>query len=205
MLKELFESSFYITYPHKENFSVNLHEDRYTAIFSLKDENACRDCRVVCHNEESKRAQLQINTSTAVHVLNIDELISYIKENVGETCDYLLDDGQKSIFVEMTCSNSEHVASKRQKARRQLYNTLCVLFANPIIRKHFEDEVKKYVVFSWKDTTCQNTVNDISSTNMLGMVLMSDATYTPENVSKFDFGYLLKEIRYPNIIQWNSL
>lgn len=36
--------------------------------------------------------------------------------------------------------------------------------------------------------------------SMKGMILMSDETYSPDNESKFDFGFKLKEIRYPDVL-----
>ena len=32
---------------------------------------------------------------------------------------------------------------------------------------------------------------------MTGMTVMADEVYSPDNESKFDFGFKMKEIRYP--------
>ena len=32
------------------------------------------------------------------------------------------------------------------------------------------------------------------------MTILADAVYSPDNESKFDFGFKLKEIRYPSIL-----
>lgn len=125
-------------------------------------------------------------------------MFSFVREKVGEICDYMLDTTNTTILVEMTCSNSEHVLGKRQKARGQLYNTLCNLYANPAIRGHIEHNAIRYAVFSWKETFPEEAEMDGIESSMKGMTVLTDAVYSPDNESTFDFDFKLKEIRYPD-------
>ena len=204
MLKELFESTFFITYPAKRHVNVALVEQVYNANFSLVDAKACRDCPHVCDRVVSgRKQQLLVVTHTDVHVISLDEVFECVEENLGDTCDYMLDGDRQVILVEMTCSSSNYVISKRQKARSQLYNSLCVLFTNPDIRKHLLEKQIRYVVFSWKETKFDKDVDEGSvEGNMRAMTGMADEVYSPDNVSKFDFDFLLKEIRFPQPLVW---
>ena len=47
------------------------------------------------------------------------------------------------------------------------------------------------------------TVLDVVIRNMMGMTVMADEVYSPDNESKFDFGFKLKEIRYPHALVMN--
>lgn len=205
MLKELFESSFYVIFPARKGMTVNLTETIYSNNFQLHDKKACRDCHNVCADEDIQRVQLYVETTTAVSCLSIDQLIGYIDTPVGKNCDYLCDDSKVSALIEMTCSNTEWVNSKRQTAREQLYNTLCLFYANPAVKSHFEKEPKKYAIFSWKDTTIKDDEDDAPLASMMGMTTMSDAVYSVDNESDFDYGFKLKEIRYPEPLVWNKL
>lgn len=203
MLKELFESTFYITYPVKSHVKVALEEQVYSENFSLVDPKACRDCWYVCTDVVSERKQLLVDTHSDVHVISLDDVFGYVNEKLGDTCDYMLDDGQQIVLVEMTCSSSNYVISKRQKARGQLYNSLCVLLTNPELRRHIEEKQIRYVVFSWKETKPNSDGNkDSVEEGMLAMMGMVDEVYSPDNISKFDFDFLLKEIRYPHPFVW---
>lgn len=203
MLKELFESSFYITYPARSHVKVALEEQVYSADFSLVDLKACRGCRCVCNDDQEGRQQLLVDTRTDVHVISLDDVFGYVAEKLGDTCDYMLDDDRQVVLVEMTCSSSDYVIGKRQKARGQLYNSLCVLYANPNLQKHIVEKQSRYVVFSWKETkTAGRTDDDSVEADMLAMMGMADEVYSPDNVSKFDFGFQLREIRFPRPLVW---
>ena len=143
MLKELFEASFYITFPKKEDMVLMLDERKAQGDFGLVDTKAC---------------------------------------------------------VEMTCSTTDYVKGKRVKARGQLYNTLSLLYTNPDVRNHLGNKQARYVVFSWKETFPENQEMDSVEASMKGMILMSDEVYSPDNESKFDFEFKMKEIRYPDVL-----
>ena len=200
MLKELFEAHFYGTFPKVENKVLMLDERTVAGDFSLIDPNACNGCKYVCSETPEKREQLKVHADQSVSIISIDKVFSYVLEKVGEICDYLLETTNTTILVEMTCSTSEHVIDKRQKARRQLYNTLCLLYANPVVRGHIEQNSIRYVVFSWKETFPEDDVMDNIESSMKGMTVLTDIVYSPDNESKFDFDFKLKEIRYPDIL-----
>ena len=42
-------------------------------------------------------------------------------------------------------------------------------------------------------------MDDIES-SMKGMTVLNDVIYSPDNESKFDFGFKLREIRYPDLL-----
>lgn len=177
-----------------------LDERTVAGDFSLIDPNACNGCKYVCSETPEKREQLKVHADQSVSIISIDKVFSYVLEKVGEICDYLLETTNTTILVEMTCSTSEHVIDKRQKARRQLYNTLCLLYANPVVRGHIEQNSIRYVVFSWKETFPEDDVMDNIESSMKGMTVLTDIVYSPDNESKFDFDFKLKEIRYPDIL-----
>lgn len=119
MLKELFEATFYLSFPPKKHVKIALEEQIYVSDFSLVDPKACRACRCQCSDNEAGRKQLLVRTESPVNVISLDNVLSYIEEPVGPICDYMLDD-----------------------------------------------------------------------------------VYSPDNVSKFDYGFLLKEIRFPYSLVW---
>jgi len=41
---------------------------------------------------------------------------------------------------------------------------------------------------------------DSVEASMKGMIQMTDEVYSPDNESRFDFGFKLKEIRYPDFL-----
>lgn len=202
MLKELFESTFYVTFHPKSKLTIALEEQVHLGKFSLVDPKACRDCKFKCSDAEDGREQLLVNAKSEVHVMSVDSVMNNIAEDVGDTCDYMLDDNEKVALVEMTCSSSRYVGSKRQKARGQLYNTICLLATNPDLRKHIENEDIRYAIFSWKETYPKDDGTDPVENIMMGMTKMTDEVYSPDNVSKFDFNFWLKEIRYPDSLEW---
>ena len=204
MLKEMFESTFYVVFPAKSDVIVALQEREYDKDFSLFDPKSCLDCHSVCNDIESRRKQLLVVTHSHVHVISLDEVFGYVKEDLGETCDYMLDGGQQVVLVEMTCCLPDHIKNKRQKARRQLFNSLCILNTHPEIKKHIEEKTARYVVFSWKKTEPDKDANkDSVEGNMMAMMGMADEVYSPDNISKFEFDFKLKEIRYPDSLVWN--
>ena len=197
MLKELFEGNFYFTFPKVHGKVLNLTENVYSGTFSLLDMKACRDCHNICNNNPANREQMKVESKHLVNVISIDEVFSYAKENLGKNCDYLLESNGTIAIVEMTCSTTDYAIKKRQEARHQLYNTLIQLMTCPIIRAHIERLVIRYVVFSWKETFNSSFVGDSVGETMTDMTKMVDEVYSPDNESKFDFGFKLKEIRYP--------
>lgn len=198
MLKELFEAHFYSTFPKVENKVLMLDERIVTGDVLLIDPNACNGCKFVCSEVPEEREQLKVHAGQSVSIISIDQVFSFVRENVGDICDYMLDTTNTTILVEMTCSTSEHVIGKRQKARGQLYNTLCQLYANPVVRGHIEQNSIRYIVFSWKETFPKVDVMDNIESSMKGMTVLTDVVYSPDNESKFDFGFKLKEVRYPD-------
>ena len=47
------------------------------------------------------------------------------------------------------------------------------------------------------------TVLDVVIRSMMGMTVMVDEVYSPDNESKFDFDFKMKEIRYPHALVMN--
>jgi len=205
MLKELFEFSFYQTYRRKSGVTINLREKTFITDFSLRDKKACYGCLLICNSDDSLREQLRVVTTTPIYVISVDDILENVEESVGENCDFILDDDSTVSLIEMTCSTTENVVSKRQKARRQLFNSLSVFFTNPDVRRHFESKTGKYVIFSWRDTLPSHHEDDLVLNAMTGMTKMSDALYSEHNVSNFDFGFRLIEIKYPYSLNWNTL
>lgn len=197
MLKELFEGHFYWTFPRVTDRVLNLTERVGLGAFSLLDEKACRDCRYLCNSNPSDREQMKVVSLEPVYVISMDDVFSYVKEDVGELCDYMLVGNDVVAIVEMTCSTSNYVTEKRRKARRQLYNTLINLMTSPVVKEHIEQLADHFVVFSWKETFDSNADADYVEKNMVDMTVMADEVYSPDNESNFDFGFKLKEIRYP--------
>lgn len=197
MLKELFEGHFYGTFHKVTDRVLNLSERIGMGNFSLLDEKACRDCHYLCSSNPAYREQMKVASQTPVYVISLDDVFSYVKEDVGEICDYMLEGNDTVAIVEMTCSTSNYVTEKRQKARRQLYNTLTNLMTSPVVKDHIERLADHYVVFSWKETFDCTQTADYVEKNMTDMTVMADEVYSPDNESNFDFGFKLKEIRYP--------
>lgn len=206
MLKELFESSFYMIFPQKPNLRVSINERVHCGEFSLHDSLSCSACDV-CIADIAARENIKISTSSPIHEVSMSEVTSFIKDKIGENCDTVLDDGINTIaLLEMTCSQTEYVdGSKRHKATRQLYETIVCLFTNGAIKKHVEKHKNKYVLFSWKNTQKPIDRSDKVEQGFLAFTDFSDETYSPYNYREFDFGFKYKEIRYPHILEWDKL
>ena len=199
MLKELFEGSFYVTFDKKDGVLVNLQERTFNGGFSLLDPNACRGCKYVCCGDPDNREQLRVYSDYQAYSISVDDVFCNIRDDVGEICDYMIDTCYTTALVELTCSNSDYVIDKRQKSRRQLYNTLALFCANPVVKHHIEQKEVRYAVFSWKETFPVTSDMDSVEDSMRGMILLPDAVYSPDNESNFDYGFKLKEIRYPDV------
>lgn len=197
MLKELFEGHFYGTFPKVADRILNLTEHVQSGTFSLLDTKACQGCRFICESAPENREQMKVESSFPVCSVSLDEVFSYVKEDVGETSDFLLEGNDTVAVVEMTCSTTDYVTEKRQKARRQLFNTLSLLMTNPMVKQHIDRLKTRIVVFSWKETFESAIAGDPVGESMIGMTVMADVVYSPDNESKFDFDFKLKEIRYP--------
>lgn len=197
MLKELYEGHFYGTFPKVDDRVLNLREYNYNGNFSLLDQKACQYCHHVCDTNPANREQMKVESSEDIHVISLEEVFSYVKEDMGETSDYLLESDDSVAVIEMTCSTSGYVTEKRQKARHQLYNTLTHLMTSPVVKGHIERLIRHYVVFSWKETFDNSHEEDTVAQSMTGMTVMADEVYSPDNESRFYFGFKLKEIRYP--------
>lgn len=207
MLKELFESSFYITYPQRPDIRVLINERIHrSGTFSLYDSLSCKTCEK-CIADPSARENIKITTSSPIHEISMSEVIGFVKEEISDNCDCILDDGTNTFtLLEMTCSQPKYIeGSKRNKALRQLYETLVSLFANSNIRKHIEGYKNKYAVFSWKNTLNAVDRNDTVEQGFLAFTDFSDEIYSPDNYRKFDFDFKYKEIRYPHILEWDKL
>lgn len=200
MLKELFEASFYITFPKKEDKVLMLEERMAQGDFSLVDDKACQGCKYICSNQPEERVQLKAHSDKLVSIVSLDQVFDYVREDVGEISDFFLDGVESAVVIEMTCSTTDYVKGKRVKARGQLYNTLLQLYKSPDVRNHMDNKQTRYVVFSWKETFPENQEMDSVETSMKGMILMSDEVYSPDNESKFDFGFKMKEIRFPDVL-----
>lgn len=198
MLKELFEGHFYRIFPAVGERLLQLDEKTKDGDFTLLDDNACRDCRYVCNDDVNNREQLKVWSASPANIISIDQVFSFVREEVGDICDYMVESGDVTALIEMTCSTSGYVKDKRQKAREQLYNTLVLLHNSPVVRKHLEVRTSRYVVFSWKETFAPGAEVDSVEQSMMDMTQMSDSVYSPDNESKFEFGYKFKEIRYPD-------
>ena len=72
-----------------------------------------------------------------------------------------------------------------------------IVMTSPVVKEHIERLAVHYVVFSWRETFNGNNIDDAVGSSMTGMTVMVDEVYSPDNDSKFDFGFKLKEIRYP--------
>lgn len=203
MLKELFESSFYITYPHKENL-ICLIESKYTKKFTLNDLLACQDCKIYsegascCYN-------INIEAKDSVYCINANDVFKPIKEDIGDCCDYILSDDTRMVLIEMTCSQEKYVRTcKRSKALDQLTNTKCVLLANPCVKSFMDNHTIKYMIFSWKDTTPKYTKDSTEKGFSIFGEIANEA-YSPDNVQDIYDDFKFKEIRYPDILCWDKL
>lgn len=201
MLKELFESQFYITYPKAKDKVLMVEERQENGDFSIIDPKACARCKYVCSDEPKDREQLKVACNEHVCIVNMEQVFSYVQEDLGRVCDYMLEATDSSVLVEMSCSTPENVKSKRPIARGQLHNTLEKLFTCPPIRTHIEKKTFHYVVFSWKETVPANAEMDDVERSMRDMTIMADAVYSPDNESKFELDFKLREIRYPDVLR----
>lgn len=204
MLKELFESSFFLVYPIKGNTTPCLLQSEKKGSFSLIDETACASCRPCC-NKDGQREQLCLFSNDSVNILKLNQVFGLLQDSY-DNCDFVLDDHQVFMLLEMKCCQAKYYESLRCKARNQLYHTIYLLKNVPVINKHIFNSKKKYVIFSWKMTSDNDNNNgDMVSVNMSDMTSFVDETYSINNESYFDNGFYYKEVRYPDILNWDNL
>lgn len=205
MLKELFESTFYRTFPSKKGTLVQVDEHFYTGKFSLYDPFACSRCPV-CSSGFGAKENLIVEAVTTVSCADVSQIFQYVADDTGRHCDKILADESIVALVEMTCSEERYVndseRGKRLKARNQLINTLLMFRANSVIRSFLDDKERRYLVFSWKVLQNQATPNDIVEQGFIPFTDFADSTYSPDNVQLYDYGFYFKEIRYPDVFKW---
>lgn len=205
MLKELFESSFFLVYPIKGNKTPCLLQSEKKGSFSLIDETACASCIRPCYNKDGQREQLCLFSNDSVNILKLDQVFELLQDSYGDNCDFVLDGHQVFMLLEMKCCQAKYSESERCKARNQLYHTIYVLKNVPVINKHIVNSIKKYVIFSWKITSDNDNNDDMVAINMTDMTSFVDETYSIDNESYFDNDFYYKEVRYPDILNWDNL
>jgi hypothetical protein len=106
----------------------------------------------------------------------------------------------------MTCSEEQYVGDsvqgKRTKARGQLLETLLSFRQNMAVSHFLESREKRYLIFSWKDTSVESGGEDPIEKSFLPFTEFSDATYSSDNVQLYDYGFYFREIRYPDVLRW---
>lgn len=182
MLKELFESCFYSTFPAKPGEIINLRESIYNGDFSLLDPEACRDCHYPCNPKVENREQLRVHSTTCIYSIKMDDIFKPISEKLGEMCDYLLDDGRKLALIEMTCATKEYVGSKREKCIGQLFNTLTNLRTCGPISQHIDRSYEREAVFSWKKTVAPVDSEDLVEMSMTAMTELEETISTRQTI-----------------------
>ena len=205
MLKELFESAFYLTHPRKAGTLLMLHETLHHGSFSMCDPLACADCEH-CRTNPGERKNIKVHSSSDVHVLGLSQVFALMTSDSDKNCDYLIESCGVPCLLEMTCSRQQYVEkSKRSHAMSQLYSTLCVLFEVPDIRAHMERAPKRYAVFSWKNKDLLEDDADVVERGFLPFTRFADETYSIDNEQNFDFGFRFKEVRYPDTLDFDAL
>ena len=202
MLKELFEGTFYWTFPKKTDVVVNIQEKIYSGVFSLNDPIACASCES-CLNDESQRKNIIITTISPLSVISVSQVVSYIQDSIGKNCDYMMANMNTVCFIEMTCSASEYVnryeSGKRMMAKAQLSNTTTIFMSNPNVKTFIDGKDNRMAVFSWKDTTYPNDVDDVIER---GFEVFSDIAkdLSSDKNELYINGFLFKEIIYPEVL-----
>lgn len=208
MLKEQIESSFYITFPKKANTTVNIVEKEYQGSFSLCDSKACEKCPL-CKIDESERVNIIISSKEALSLISVGEVASFVQGGIGKNCDYLLANNKTVLFIEMTCSTSENVDGynygKRMTAQSQLLNTIHVFSANPNLREFMFRKGKRYAIFSWKDTSKSKDEKDKVEIGFETFTQMAEDVYSKDNIQYLTKEFILKEIRYPEVLEIEKL
>lgn len=205
MLKELFESAFYLTHPRKPGTLLMLNETVHQGTFSMCDPVACADCDH-CRANPDERKNINIHSSEDVNVLGLSQVYALMASDPGDNCDYMLESCGVPCMLEMTCSQQQYVEkSKRSHAMSQLYSTLCVLFEVPDIRAHMERAAKRYAIFSWKNTDLLEDDTDGVERGFLPFTRFAEETYSIDNEQRFDFGFRFKEVRYPDTLDFDVL
>lgn len=205
MLKELFESAFYLTHSRKADSLLMLNEAAHQGTFSMCDPAACASCEHCRTNPEEKK-NLIVHSSDEVHVLELAQVYALMVSNPDDNCDFMLESRGVPCVLEMTCSRQKYVEkSKRLHAMSQLYSTLCVLFAVPDIRAHMERAAKRYAIFSWKNTDLLEDDADGVERGFLPFTRFAEETYSIDNEQRFDFGFRFKEVRYPDTLDFDTL
>lgn len=205
MLKELFESTFYRTFPSKKGTLVQVDEHFYTGKFSLYDPFACSRCPV-CSSGFGAKENLIVEAVTTVSCADVSQIFQYVADDTGRHCDKILADESIVALVEMTCSEERYIGDsakgKRSKARGQLLNTLLLFRQNLGVSRFLESRDKRFLVFSWKETYTGVDREDPIEQGFIPFTDFADSTYSPDNVQLYDYGFFFKEIRYPDVFKW---
>ena len=202
MLKELFEGTFYWTFPKKTDTVVNIQEKLYSGVFSLYDPIACGSCRI-CQSDESQRRNILISTQSPMSVISVSQVVSYVQDSIGKNCDYMMANMKTVCFIEMTCSEPEYVdryeTGKRMTAKTQLSNTTSIFMSNPNVRAFIDGKDNRMAVFSWKDTSYPNDTNDMIEKGFEVFSEIAKDLRLDKNELYIN-GFLFKEIIYPEVL-----
>lgn len=202
MLKELFEGTFYWTFPKKTDTVVNIQEKIYSGVFSLNDPIACGSCKV-CMSDESQRKNIVVSTLSPLSVISVSQVVSYIKDSIGNNCDYMMANMKTVCFIEMTCSSVEYVnryeSGKRMTAKTQLSNTTSIFMSNPNVRTFIDGKENRIAVFSWKDTSHPNDADDMTEKGFEVFSEIAKDLSLDKNALYIN-GFLFKEIIYPEVL-----
>lgn len=200
MLKELVEANFYLTFPKRTGILLNITETFKKGLFSLMDPVACSSCeRCILH--VSERENVKVSSTKGFCIVNVSQIASFTSESLGLICDYLMTGENSVVFLEMTCSEEKFVErGKRIRAKSQLLNTIIVFSANPAIYSFIRKKEKRLAVFSWKDTSVPKDSEDAVEMSFNVFDDFADDLYSQDNIQVLDSGFLMKEIRYPYIL-----
>ena len=215
-MKQLLENDLLI---YKRRQSGHLaHQFVFSDKMLVGDAVACRQCPPFFSNNCEEKVFV-VETHTLINMIEYEEYINRaFAGSHKQCCDLILYDGDKIIFVDMTCSDEsllqahflkgDVVQGKRAKCRAQIQDSIDFLYEVPSIASYIDSKIAKRAILAYriKDITPFNAIkveDHLSKSEKAWLSLMQE--YEQRDLSiPMEHGFVYQSVKYPLPYQWGE-
>lgn len=196
-----------------------VHQSVFTDKMLIGDAVACRQCPPFFRRNCDEKV-LIVDTHTPINMIEYEEYINRaFAGSHKQCCDLILYDGDKIVFVDMTCSDESllqaHfregniVQGKRAKCRAQIQDSLSFLYEVPSIASYIDAKITKRAILAYriKDITPFNEIEveeHLSKSEKAWLSLMQE--YEQRDLSiPMEHGFAYQSVKYPIPYRWRKI
>lgn len=213
-MKQLLENDLLIN--KRRQLGHLVRQSVFTDKMLIGDAVACRQCPPFFSRNCDKKVFV-VDTHTPINMIEYEEYINRsFAGSHKQCCDMILYDGDKIVFVDMTCSDEtllqahfrdgNVVQGKRAKCRAQIQDSLDFLYVVPPIASYIGAKTTKRAILAYrvKDITPFNEIEveeHLSKSEKVWLSLMQE--YEQRNLSiPMEHGFVYQSVKYPIPYQW---